>query len=143
MKRNEWTKKTAASRRRPMRDTTTEDTAADTSTTAPASPIPYPGGPLPGPFKLDHERMARVLPRTAGLLRKRCFAIFANYGTRREDGPKTDLVNKALFTLEIVDQLLDAMESTSRAEHPGSEWLKEYKRQGTTAKEDQAGGPTA
>ena len=143
MKRNEWTKKTAASRRRPMRDTTTEDTAADTSTTAPASPIPYPGGPLPSTFKLDHEHMARVLPRTAGLLRKCCFAIFANYGTRQEDGPKTDLVNKALFTLEIVDQLLDAMESTSRAEHPGAEWLKEYERQGTTAKEDQDGGPTA
>lgn len=123
--------------------TAKEDTPAGSTTTVPASPIPYPGAPLPSPFKLDHEHMARVLPRTAGLLRKCCFAIFANYGTRREDGPKTDLVNKALFTLEIVDQLLDAMESTSRAEHPGSEWLKEYKRQGTTAKEDQAGGPTA
>ena len=123
--------------------TAKEDTPAGASTTATASPIPYPGGPLPGPFNLDHEHMARVLPRTAGLLRKCCFAIFANYGTRREDGPKTELVNKALFTLEIVDQLLDAMESTSRAEHPGAEWLKEYERQGATAKEDQAGGPTA
>ena len=95
-----------------------------------ANPIPHHQAPLyPEGFKLTEEKhatLAQELPKIAGTLKNHCFAIFAAYHNKPRGHQEHELSNYALFTVEILDQLLANLEDVARSQYPNSDWLTGY-----------------